>query len=155
MSSESSQRTNILSCQEIRRMSAKHVLKFFFVDIFVYICWHYLETYLKLATCHQDFLSFAIWRHIWSWQRVTKTFSHLPCLRGHVPKCPQVVSWGHQCFCSEIGHVNVLVSCVKRTFLETMFNAIKFFFFMYEKLIYYQLNLWNQRTAVLYTVCSC
>ena len=47
---------------------------------------------------------------------------------------------GHQCFCSEIGHVNVLVSCVQRTFLETMFNAIIIFIIiiMFEKLIYYQ-----------------
>jgi hypothetical protein len=57
---------------------------------------------------------------------------------GHVHKCPQVMSGGHQCFCSEIGHVNVLVSCVQRTFLETMFYAIIIFIIMYEKLIYYQ-----------------
>jgi hypothetical protein len=57
---------------------------------------------------------------------------------GHVHKCPRVMSRGHQGFCSEIGHVNVLVSCVQRTFLETMFNAIIFFIIMYEKLIYYQ-----------------
>jgi hypothetical protein len=61
-------------------------------------------------------------------------------MSGHVLECPQVMSRGHQCFCSEIGHVNVnvLVSCVQRTFLETMFNSIIIFIFMYEKLIYCQ-----------------
>jgi hypothetical protein len=59
-------------------------------------------------------------------------------MSGHVRECPQVMSRGHQCFCSEIGHMNVLVSCVQRTFLETMFNAIIIFIIMYEKLIYYQ-----------------
>jgi hypothetical protein len=47
--------------------------------------------------------------------------------RQHVREYPRVMSRGHQCFCSEIGHVNVLASCVQRTFLETMFNAIIFF----------------------------
>jgi hypothetical protein len=61
-------------------------------------------------------------------------------MSGHVRECPQVMSRGHQCFCSEIGHVNVLVSCVQRTFLETMFNfnAIIMKIIMYEKLLYYQ-----------------
>jgi hypothetical protein len=54
---------------------------------------------------------------------------------GHVHKCPRVMSRGHQGFCSEIGHVNVLVSCVQRTFLETMFNAIIFFIIMSENRI--------------------
>jgi hypothetical protein len=57
----------------------------------------------------------------------------------YVRECPRVMSRGHQCFCSEIGHMNVLVSfCVRRTFLETMFYAIIIFTIMYEKLIYYQ-----------------
>jgi hypothetical protein len=55
-----------------------------------------------------------------------------------VRKCPRVMSRGHQCFCFEIGHVNVLMSCVQRTFPETMFNAIIIFIIMFEKLIYYQ-----------------
>jgi hypothetical protein len=52
-------------------------------------------------------------------------------MSGHVRECPRVMSQRHQCFCSEIGHVNVLESCVQRTFLETMFNAMIFFIFMY------------------------
>jgi hypothetical protein len=50
---------------------------------------------------------------------------------GHVRECPRVMLPEHQCFCSEIGHVNVLESCVQRTFLETIFNAIIFFIIMY------------------------
>jgi hypothetical protein len=48
-------------------------------------------------------------------------------MSGHVRECTRVMLRGHQCFCSEIGHENVLVSCVQRTFLETMFNAIIIF----------------------------
>jgi hypothetical protein len=38
-------------------------------------------------------------------------------MSGHVHKCPRVMLRGHQGFRSEIGHVNVLVSCVQKTFL--------------------------------------
>jgi hypothetical protein len=62
------------------------------------------------------------------------------------------MSRGHQCFCSEIGHVNVLLSCVQRTFLQRMFNVIVIFIIMYEKLINetYEINELQYYTVLLY-----